>query len=82
VAASDKAKSYSTKIVFYIRQCFAFHPANAGKIIWLGVMQNFLQLKNINLSQSHQTISGIDLAKESGLFQWCKAGMRETDRSE
>jgi hypothetical protein len=26
--------------------------------------------------------SGIELAKESGLFQLCKAGMRETDHSE
>jgi hypothetical protein len=30
----------------------------------------------------YQMISGIELAKESGLFRICKAGMRETDHSE
>jgi hypothetical protein len=33
-----QAKIYSNKITFYIRQCFAFHPAEAGIITWLSEM--------------------------------------------
>jgi len=44
-------------------------------------MQNFLLVENTNLSLGFQIISGIELAKESGLFRLCKAGMRETDRT-
>jgi hypothetical protein len=41
----------------------------------------FFLAKNTNLSLSYQIISGIRLAKESGLFRLYKAGMRETDRT-
>jgi len=52
-----------------------------AKISWLGVMQ-ILPVENTYLSLSYQIISHIELTKESGLFRLCKAGMRETDRSE